>query len=138
MARFLGLDMGEKNIGVAVSDPLGRIAQGLEVIQKNGSDGLDRIGELVRAYQVEKIVIGLPKNMNGSIGNRGRDVLAFAEQVAAEFRLPVETHDERLSTVEAERVLVSSDVSRKKRKKVVDKMAAAIILQGYLDAHQKD
>lgn len=137
--RILGLDYGDARIGVAISDELGWTAQGLEVIQvQSDADAVRRIGQLIQAYHVDSIVLGLPKNMNGTIGPRGECSIAFAEKLKKTFALPVVLWDERLSTVAAERTLLAADVSRKKRKRVRDKMAAAIILQSYLDAQQKD
>lgn len=134
--RILGLDLGEKNIGVAVSDQLGWTAQGLESIRSNGKveADLDKINSVVQQYEVEKIIIGLPRNMDGSYGPQAQKALKFAELLNKRLGLPVETWDERLSTVAAQRLLIEADVSRKKRRSVVDKMAAAIILQGYLDS----
>jgi len=134
--RILGLDLGEKNIGVAVSDQLGWTAQGLESIRSKGKveADLDRIASVVQEYEVEKIIIGLPRNMDGSYGPQARKALKFAELIKNRLGLPVETWDERLSTVAAQRLLIEADVSRKKRRSVVDQMAASIILQGYLDS----
>lgn len=134
--RIMGLDVGNKTIGVALSDPLGWTAQGLEVIRRDssGEQELDRLEQLVRDYGVESVVVGLPRNMNGTLGEQGQKVLAFAEKVGRVLGLPVETWDERLSTVTAEKILLAADVSRSKRKKVIDKMAAVVILQSYLDA----
>lgn len=135
--RILGLDVGSKTVGVAVSDEMGWTAQGIETIKINEERqqfGLDRLGEIIKEYQVESVVIGLPKNMNGTIGPRGEASQHFADMVQEEFGLPIILWDERLSTVAAERVLLSADVSRKKRKQVIDKMAAVMILQGYLDS----
>ncbi|MCG8401315.1 MAG: Holliday junction resolvase RuvX [Firmicutes bacterium] len=134
--RILGLDPGEKNIGVAVSDELGWTAQGLGSIRRGGTieNDLDKIKAMVQKYGVERIVVGLPRNMDGSIGDQARKALNLAEILADRLSLPVETWDERLSTVAAERLLIEADVSRKKRRRVVDKMAASIILQGYLNA----
>ncbi|GIM44657.1 putative pre-16S rRNA nuclease [Collibacillus ludicampi] len=133
--RILGLDYGDVRIGVAISDEFGWTAQGLEVIQKKKDDAdIERIGQLIEQYHVETIVVGMPKNMNGTIGPRGELSMAFAEILKKKFGLPVILWDERLSTVAAERALISADVSRKKRKQVKDKMAAAIILQSYLDS----
>ncbi|MBN3525734.1 Holliday junction resolvase RuvX [Paenibacillus apiarius] len=132
--KILGLDYGDRKIGVAVSDAFGWTAQGLEVIvQRKPEDVMRRIGEIVREHGVEEIVLGLPKNMNGTIGPRGELSKSFAEQLQQSFGLPVHLWDERLSTVSAERTLLEADVSRKKRRQVVDKMAATIILQTYLD-----
>ena len=134
--RILGLDPGEKNIGVAVSDELGWTAQGLGSIRRGGTieNDLDKIKAMVQKYGVERIVVGLPRNMDGSIGDQARKALNLAEILADRLSLPVETWDERLSTVAAERLLIEADVSRKKRRRVVDKMAASIILHGYLNA----
>nr|WP_309099818.1 Holliday junction resolvase RuvX [Fredinandcohnia onubensis] len=135
--RILGLDVGSKTVGVAVSDEMGWTAQGIETIKINEERqqfGLERLGEIIKEYGVESVVIGLPKNMNGTIGPRGEASQYYADMVREKFGLPVVLWDERLSTVAAERVLLSADVSRKKRKQVIDKMAAVMILQGYLDS----
>ncbi len=133
--RIMGLDLGDKTIGIAVSDPLGWTAQSVEVIRRKESikDELKRLRELIEQYQVEMIVLGLPRNMNGTLGERGQKTLKYADVIKDKIGLPVEMWDERLSTVSAERILIDADVSRAKRKKNIDKMAAAIILQGYLD-----
>lgn len=137
--RIMGLDVGSKTVGVAVSDPLGFTAQGLEIIAINEARddyGLERLANLIRQYQVKKLVIGLPKNMNNTEGNRAEASRAYGQLVAEEFGLPVDYQDERLTTVAAERMLVEqADVSRSKRKKVIDKLAAQLILQNYLDRH---
>ncbi|KEO85200.1 Holliday junction resolvase RuvX [Tumebacillus flagellatus] len=136
--RVMGIDYGDVRIGIAVSDLMGWTAQGLETIHRKGIEhDLGRIGELIAQYDVDKIVLGFPKNMNNTIGPRGELSQQFAETLKEKFGLPVLLWDERLSTMAAERMLVSADVSRKKRKQVVDKMAAAIILQNYLDSQQK-
>ncbi|GAB6182018.1 Holliday junction resolvase RuvX [Desulfotomaculum defluvii] len=133
--RIMGLDVGDKTIGVAISDPLGWTAQGLEVIRRDTLEkDFNRLGQIIKEYSVEKILVGMPKNMNATIGPQGEKVLAFIEQLKENTHLPIKTWDERLSTVAAERMLIQADVSRSKRKKVIDKMAAAVILQGYLDA----
>jgi len=134
----MGLDYGDRNIGVAVSDAFGWTAQGTGVVQKrrDGSE-LERIAELVKEHEVTEIVVGLPKNMNNTIGPRGEISIAFAELLQQKFNLPVHLWDERLTTVSAERTLIEADVSRKKRKLVVDKMAATLILQNYLDSKTK-
>lgn len=134
--RTMGLDLGSKTIGVAVSDAMGWTAQGLETIKINeaGNDfGLKRLNEIIKEHEVSKIVIGLPKNMNGTIGPRGEISQEFATRLEKKFKLPVFLWDERLTTMAAERVLLEADVSRSKRKKVIDKMAAVLILQGFLD-----
>lgn len=123
---------------MALSDAFGWTAQGLEVIDRKTPDGhIKRIADLVRENEVEEIVVGLPKNMNGTIGPRGEICLEFAEQLRQTLSLPVHVWDERLSTVAAERALLEADVSRGKRKKVIDKMAATILLQSYLDSRKK-
>ena len=135
--RILGLDVGTKTVGVAISDEMGWTAQGLETIKINeerGHFGFDGISELVKQYDVDKIVVGLPKNMNGTIGPRGEACQQFAENLRELLQLDVVMWDERLSTMAAERLLISADVSRKKRKQVIDKMAAVVILQGFLDS----
>ncbi len=139
--RILGLDVGSKTIGVAVSDPFGWTAQGIETVQideANEEFGLSRLGEIVSEYDVRKFVIGLPKNMDGSIGERAEASIRFGELVIEEFNLPVEYEDERLTTVQANRMMIEEgNVSRKKRKKVIDKIAAMMILQNYLDRKDK-
>ncbi|MBU5343101.1 Holliday junction resolvase RuvX [Caldifermentibacillus hisashii] len=135
--RILGLDVGSKTIGVAVSDELGWTAQGLKTIQIQEDEqksGIPELEEIIREYGIEKIIVGLPKNMNGTIGPRGEISLQFAKLLKNRFSLPVELWDERLTTMAAERILLTADVSRKKRKKVIDKMAASLILQSYLDS----
>ncbi|MGT2926734.1 Holliday junction resolvase RuvX [Streptococcus cuniculipharyngis] len=135
--RVMGLDVGSKTVGVAISDPLGFTAQGLEIIsidEDKEEFGLDRLAELVKTYQVERFVIGLPKNMNNTSGPRVEASQAYGKKVEDLFHLPVDYQDERLTTVQAERMLVEqADISRNKRKKVIDKLAAQLILQNYLD-----
>lgn len=135
--RIIGLDVGSKTVGVAVSDPLGFTAQGLEIIPINeakGEFGFDRLADLVKDYKVEKFVVGLPKNMNNTSGPRVEASQAYGKKIKELFDLPVEYQDERLTTVQAERMLVEqANVSRGKRKKVIDKLAAQLILQNYLD-----
>lgn len=135
----MGLDVGSKTVGVAISDELGWTAQGIETIKIDEDQGvfrIDRLKELAEEYQVDTVVVGLPKNMNNSIGPRGEASKAYGELIQQELSLPVKYWDERLSTMAAERVLLEADVSRKKRKKVIDKMAAMMILQGYLDSQK--
>ncbi|KAA0563750.1 MULTISPECIES: Holliday junction resolvase RuvX [Bacillaceae] len=137
--RVMGLDVGSKTVGVAISDELGWTAQGIETIKIDEDQGvfrIDRLKELAEEYQVDTVVVGLPKNMNNSIGPRGEASKAYGELIQQELSLPVKYWDERLSTMAAERVLLEADVSRKKRKKVIDKMAAMMILQGYLDSQK--
>lgn len=134
--KIIGLDVGSKTIGVAVSDALGWTAQGLTTIKWNESviDSADAaLKEIIAAHEIGKAVIGLPKNMNGTIGERGQASERFADHMEAIHGIPAALWDERLTTVAAERVLLEADMSRKKRKKVIDKMAAVMILQGYLD-----
>ncbi|KAB7709208.1 Holliday junction resolvase RuvX [Bacillus aerolatus] len=138
--RVMGLDVGSKTIGVAISDELGWTAQGIETVRINEEKhdfGLVRIEELSKEYGIEKFVVGLPKNMNNTIGPRGEASKVFAKKLEKRFSLPVVLWDERLTTMAAERVLLEADVSRKKRKKVIDKMAAIMILQGFLDSQKQ-
>lgn len=135
MPRIMGLDYGDRRTGVAVSDLFGWTAQGVEVIEHKTEEAcLRRVEALVREHEVEEVVVGLPKNMNGSVGPRGEICMAFAEALRQKLSMPVHLWDERLTTVAAERTLLEADVSRSKRKQVIDKMAAAILLQSYLDS----
>ncbi|RJX27983.1 MAG: Holliday junction resolvase RuvX [Dethiobacter sp.] len=137
--RILCLDIGEKRIGVAVSDPLGITAQGLEVIQRQSiSKDLQKIRQLLKDYEAEEIVLGFPRNMDGTVGEKAREILQFKERLAGSISIPVTTWDERLTTVAAQRTLLEADVSRKGRKKVVDKLAAVLILEGYLRYKQRE
>lgn len=136
----MGLDVGSKTVGIAISDALGWTAQGIETIkidESAGQFGMSRIQELVTEYVVTSFVVGYPKNMNNSIGPRGEASEKFAEMLKEAFGLPVMLWDERLTTMAAERMLIEADVSRKKRKTVIDKMAAVMILQGYLDSKNR-
>ncbi len=136
--RVLCLDVGEKKIGVAVSDSLGFTAQGLGVInKKNRKDTLFQIGIYLEKYNVEEILLGLPLNMNGTSGPKVEEVISFKKVLENKFDLPVKTWDERLTTVTAHKALLEADVSRSKRKKVVDKLAAVLILEGYLQASKE-
>ena len=138
MKRYLSLDIGDATIGIAVSDLLGLTAQGVETIRRTElSADLDRLAQLVQEYEPVGFVAGLPKHMNGDEGTRCDIVRAFMTEVAERFPT-IEIHywDERLSTVAAVRSLIAADVSRKKRRKVIDKMAAVYILQGFLDRQQ--
>lgn len=133
--RILGLDLGTRTIGVAVSDEMNLTAQPVRTIRRKGiTRDLEEISSLIEEYSAGTIVVGLPVNMDGSMGARSAQVLAFVEKLRERTSLPVKTWDERLSTVAVTRVLIEGDVSRKRRKEVVDKMAASYILQGYLDA----
>ena len=135
--RVMGLDVGSKTVGVAISDPLGFTAQGVEIIkidEEAEEFGFYRVGQLFKEYQVEKFVVGLPKNMNNTEGPRVEASKAYGDKIKEIFGIPVDYQDERLTTVQAERMLVEqADVSRGKRKKVIDKLAAQLILQNYLD-----
>ncbi len=134
--RYLSLDIGDKTIGIAVSDPLGFTAQGVKTIQRTSNkNDVNELGDLISQYEVETLIIGLPKNMNGTEGERCELVRKFAAKVQSAYPAVNQIFwDERLSTVAAEKSLIAADVSRKKRKKVIDKMAAVYILQGYLDS----
>ena len=135
--RILGLDYGSKTVGVAVSDPLGFTAQGVEIIRRKSENKmrqtLARIEELIAQYQVEEIVLGLPKNMNNTLGDRAEKSLELKETLERRTGLPVVMLDERLTTVSANRVLMETGVRRENRKEHVDEIAAVFILQGYLD-----
>lgn len=134
--RSMGLDVGSKTVGVAVSDALGWTAQGIETIkidEENEVFGIERIRELVKQYEVTQFVVGFPKNMNNTVGPRGEASQNYAKMLEDEFGFPVTLWDERLTTMAAERLLIEADVRRKDRKKVIDKMAAVMILQGFLD-----
>lgn len=131
--RAIGLDFGEKTIGVSVSDPLGMIAQGVKTIRrKSWQADLEELRKIIEEYEAERLVVGLPRNMDGTFGPSTEKVRVFIEKLKV-FRLPIDTEDERLTTVMAERALLEGDVSRKRRKEVIDQVAAALILQGYLD-----
>lgn len=136
--RVMGLDYGSKTVGVAISDPLGITAQGIETIERKEENKLRktlaRIEELVKEYEVEKIVLGFPKNMNNTIGERAEKSLELKAMLERRIGIEVIMWDERLTTVEAERTLIESNVRRENRKKYVDKIAAVFILQGYLDS----
>jgi putative Holliday junction resolvase len=133
MGRILGIDFGEKRIGLAISDELGLTAQGLDTLEsKNSKKHIALLKEIIQENKVDKIVVGLPLDRNGNI-NKDSAVIDFVDRLKDGLKLPIETWDERLSTVEASRILLQADTSRRKRKRVVDKLAAQIILQGYLD-----
>lgn len=134
--RIIALDVGDKTIGVAVSDELLLTAQGVEVIRRTKfSEDMAKIETLLTQYSADVIVVGFPKNMNGTVGPRGELVQRFTDDLADFFPgKKIVLWDERLSTVAAERALIAADVSRKKRRQVIDKMAAVYILQGYLDS----
>lgn len=135
--RILGLDFGSKTVGVAVSDGLLLTAQGIETIERKDENKLRktcaRIEELIAEYEITEIVLGLPKNMNNTEGERVEKTKAFGEMLERRTGLPVHYWDERLTTVAAEQILIESGVRRENRKAVIDKVAAGLILQGYLD-----
>jgi putative Holliday junction resolvase len=132
--RIMGLDIGSQTIGVAISDELGITAQGLKTIRRTSKQAdFEEIRRIVNQFQIGKIVVGLPKNMNGTLGKQAEMVLRWIKDLKEKVHLPVETWDERFSTVEASKVLLEADVSRSKRRKAVDKLAAVIILQGHID-----
>jgi putative Holliday junction resolvase len=136
--RILGLDVGERTIGVAISDPLGYTAQGITTIRrKNLAIDIAEIKKICDEYTVETILMGLPKNMNGTIGPSGEKVIELSKVLEEELKLPVKLWDERLTTVAAHKAMLEADLSRAKRKKIVDKIAAIYILQGYLDSLSK-
>ena len=132
--RTMGLDIGSHTIGVAVSDELGITAQGLKTIKrKSMGEDLMEIAAIIHQYGINKIVVGLPKNMNGTLGKQAEIVLQWINTLTEKIQVPIVTWDERLSTVAASKVLLEADLSRRKRKKVIDKLAAVLILQGFLD-----
>lgn len=136
--RILGLDVGQKTVGVAISDPLGFTAQGITTIRRTKKlQDILEVKKICDEYSVEKIVIGLPKNMDGSIGFAGEKIKEFSEALKEVIDLEIIFWDERLTTVAAHRAMIEADLSRSKRKKIVDKVAATYILQGYLDLISK-
>ena len=135
--RIMSVDVGSRTIGIACSDALLMTAQGIETIRRTSLEkDFNRLQELISEYEVHELVVGMPKNMNGTKGERAEKTEEFVEKMKEVIDLPVTYWDERLSTVMAERQLIAADVSRKKRKSVIDKMAAVVILQGYLDRLQ--
>ncbi|WP_295869361.1 Holliday junction resolvase RuvX [uncultured Veillonella sp.] len=135
--RIMSLDVGSRTIGIACSDALLMTAQGIETIRRTSLEkDFNHLQELITEYEVHELVVGMPKNMNGTKGERAEKTEEFVEKMKEVIDLPVTYWDERLSTVMAERQLIAADVSRKKRKSVIDKMAAVVILQGYLDRLQ--
>lgn len=136
--RILALDVGTKRIGVAMSDELAITAQGLETIYRHDMKAdMERIEGIVRTDGVSEIVVGLPLNMDGTYSAKTKEVIEFMDQLSKAVAVPVRTWDERLTTVQAQRTLLEADISRAKRKKVADKLAAQIILQSYLDSRPK-
>ena len=136
--RAIGLDFGSKTVGVAISDPLGVTAQGIEIIRRTSENKLRktlaRIEELIKEYGVDTIVLGFPKNMNNTLGDRAEKSLEFKGMLERRTGLPVVMWDERLTTVEANRTLIEGNIRRENRKQYVDQLAAVLILQGYLDS----
>jgi len=136
--RILGLDVGQKTIGVAISDPLGFTAQGLTTIRRTKKEqDIQEIKKFCDEYDVKVIVIGLPKNMNGTIGPSGEITMSFGKLIEEELNVEIKFWDERLTTVAAHKAMLEADLSRNKRKKIVDKVASTYILQGYLDMISK-
>jgi len=132
--RTMGLDIGSHTIGIAISDELGITAQGLKTLRrKSMEEDLKEIAAIVDQFEINEIVVGLPKNMNGTLGKQAEIVLHWIKTLNEKIQVPVVTWDERLSTVGASKVLLEADLSRRKRKKVIDKLAAVLILQGFLD-----
>lgn len=132
--RIMGLDYGEKRIGVAVSDELGITAQGITVIKRSNLEkDILELQELITKYEVEEIIVGIPKNMDGTLGKMAEEVKKFVNELKDFTSVPVKLQDERLTSKAAERTLLEGDVSRKRRKEVIDKLAAVYLLQGYLD-----
>ncbi|HZJ99236.1 MAG TPA: Holliday junction resolvase RuvX [Tissierellaceae bacterium] len=138
MERVLGLDVGDKTIGVAVSDPLGFTAQGLTtLIRESNKKDYQAIKELIDEYNAQTLVVGLPKNMNNTIGPQSEKVIKFAEKIKNKFNVEIIYIDERLTTMSAERLLIEGNVRRENRKKYIDKLAASYILQTYLDSQRR-
>jgi putative Holliday junction resolvase len=132
--RIMGLDIGSRTIGVAISDELGMTAQGLKTIRRSSmEEDLNEILHIIAQFKINKIVIGLPKNMDGTIGRQAEMIYQWIKTAKEKIGPPMLTWDERLSTVEASKILLEADLSRKKRKEVIDKLAAVLILQGYLN-----
>ncbi|MFA5696103.1 MAG: Holliday junction resolvase RuvX [Bacilli bacterium] len=139
--RILGLDLGSKTIGIAISDKLGFIASTYKTIffeEGNSLTSLEELKEIIKKEEVSKIVLGFPKNMNNSIGPRAEESIKFKKILEDELNIEVILEDERWTTVQANRVLIDANVSRKKRKTKVDKLAATYILQSYLDKNRKE
>lgn len=133
--RIMGLDVGDKRIGVAVSDGLGLTAQGIDTISREGC--IDALEKIIEEYEVDSVVVGVPRMLDGSVGIQGEKVLRFVEELRSAIPLTVTLWDERLSTVAAERVLLEANLRRDKRKSLRDKVSAILILQNYLDSRKK-
>ncbi len=138
--RYLGLDLGTKTLGLAISDELGIIATSYKILRhdENYESLIPQVIDIIKEKKIQALVLGLPKNMNNTVGERGEVSLSFQKRLEQETGLPVYMQDERLTTRQAESVLISNDTSRKKRKKVIDSLAATIILQSYLDRREKE
>jgi len=135
--RILGLDIGSKRIGAAVSDELGITARGLLTIERKSDEEVSRrLKDIISSEEIKEIVVGLPVNMNGSRGPQAKAAADFADKIKKIYGLPVKLWDERMSTMEAERILIAADISRSGRKKKIDKLAAQVILQSYLNARK--
>ena len=130
--------MGEKRIGIALSDPLGLVAQAFEVVERKGERIFSRLKEIIANFGIEEIVVGLPLKEDGSVGPQAEKVLNFVKELETRLGVPIKLWDERYSTQEAEKILLEANQSRSKRKRIKDKLAAAIILQGYLEMRRKD
>ena len=134
----MGLDVGSHTIGVAISDELHMTAQPIKTIRrKSKEEDVREIKAMIAEYEIIKIVVGLPKNMDGTLGKQAETTFRWIKTLQEDIKLPMITWDERLSTVGASKVLLEADLSREKRKKVIDKLAAVLILQGYLDKTRK-
>lgn len=138
--RYLGLDLGSKTLGMAISDPTGLIASSYKIIRHNEdySQLIDEISTIITQENIDEIVLGLPKHMNNDIGEKGQLSIWFQKELEAKTHLPVHLEDERLTTRQAESLLIHNDTSRKKRKQVIDAVAATIILQSYLDRKRRE
>lgn len=135
----MGLDIGDRTIGVALSDPLGWTAQSLTTIRRSHTEeDLAALSKLVQEYEVCRIIVGLPLSLNGTLGPQAQKVLDFVRNLERTLTVPVIPWDERLTTAAAERILLEADLSRRRRKGIVDRLAAALILQSYLDCHRSD
>ena len=133
--RILALDVGEKNIGLAISDKLGLIAQGLPTLRHQTKDeDISAIANVLKVHHVTEVVVGMPVNLDGSLGKKAQEVAVFLEDLKKKITLPIKVWDERFTSVQAEKVLLEAGLSRKKRKRKIDQLAARLILQNYLDA----
>jgi putative Holliday junction resolvase len=137
--RILALDVGEKNIGLAISDELGYIAQGFASLKHESKDkSFHTIANIAKEQSVKEIVVGMPINLDGSLGKKAKEVAIFVEELKKKINIPIKIWDERFSSLQAEKVMLEADMSRKKRKRNVDKLAAQLVLQSYLDASKHE